>query len=153
MHPPRPVGLWVITIWVALAAGVLPLAVALYVYFGHIAAAELVSTNQLIFSLVLGIGIIVSAVAAWAGKRWGRIAFIVLSFSYYGIIAYNNYQLAVAPDMPPAIVPRLWGRIANSIATIVAIGAYLMLNRNARRFYAKEATVPPGSNATTPQPR
>jgi len=143
----RPRGVWIATIWVGLFAGLLPLALAVFMHFGPAAAVELMSTQQLAISAVLGAGIIVSAVAAWRGQPRGRVALIALAAVHYGLIAYNNYNLATDEDTPAAKRPQLWARVVRSIGTVAIVGAYLTLNRNARAFYSRPANSNEPGNA------
>jgi hypothetical protein len=132
----RPRGIWIVTIWVGLFAGILPLVLAALMYFGPTSVSELMTAQQLAISAVLGVGIIISAIGAWKGQRWGRATLIVLAAVHYGLIAHNNYKLATDANTPADQIPRIWARVARSIATIAVVGAYFTLNRNARRFFS-----------------
>ncbi len=131
----RPKGVWAVTIWLGLFAGLLPLGLALFIYFGPAKDEGLMSGLGLAISVTVGLGIIVSAIAAWLGYGWARYALIALAVVYYGLLAYNNYNIATSGIVPEDKLPRVWARVVRSLITMNVVVLYLLLSRSARDFF------------------
>lgn len=138
MNAERPIGVSIATIWAGLFAGVFPLGLFLYFYFGPAKGSTMVGGLQLALSLALGLGVIFSAIGARNGSRSARNLLIVLIIVHYGLVAYQNYQLASAgvEIRGSSMIPV--GRFVRSIVTPVLISGYLLLSRRAQEFYRQE---------------
>jgi hypothetical protein len=135
----RPVGIWFATIWAGIFAGLFPLALVLFFYFGPARGYELVGPVTLVFSVCLGGGVIVSAIGTWLGYSWARYALAVLVVIHYGFVAYQNYQLAAVGVAVRESIALPWGRVIRSIITAAIIAGYLLISKAARKFCDRHA--------------
>lgn len=131
----RPKAVWIVAIWLGLFAGLFPVGLALFIYFGPARDQGILSGMGLAISLTIGLGMMVSAVAAWLGHGWARYALILMAFLHYGLLAYNNYTIAMSDFVPESKLPLVWGRVARSLITMTVVALYLLLNRSARDFF------------------
>ena len=123
------------TIWLGLFAGLMPVALALFIYFGPARDQGIMSGVGLAISLTLGLAIIASAIAAWFGYGWARYAMIALALFHYGLLAYNNYNIATSGIAPEGKLPMVWTRVVRSLITMTIVVLYLLLSRRARDFF------------------
>ena len=130
----RPVGVWVATIWAGLFAGLFPLGLVLFFYFGPAKGSEIMSGLQLLMSVVLGVGIITSAVGTWRGCPWARYALVVLIAIHYALLTYQNYQMASAGIAVRGSTAIPWVRAIRSVITATIIVGYLLLSGRAKEF-------------------
>src|SRR4051794_15271044 len=91
----RPVGVWILTLWLAVFAGLLPAAVSVV---GLVHGA--ISVVQFTLMLALNLGVMAASVSAWTGSATGRNILATLAIVYYLGVAVSNYQLAVGDDVP-----------------------------------------------------
>lgn len=131
----RPKGVWLVTTWLGLFAGLLPVGLALYVYFGPAADLGVISGLGLAISLTVGLAMIACAIAAWRGHGWARYALVGLAVIHYGLLAHNNYHLATSGIAPDDKLPRLWARVFRSLVAMIVVAWYLLLNRQAQGFF------------------
>ena len=122
-------------IWAGLFAGVLPVGFMLLFYFGPARGSELVAPWQLVLSLALGVGIILSAIGAWRGNSKARYVLTVLVVIHYGLLAYQNYNLAVAGVQVRGSTAITWGRAIRSPITAAIIAGYLIFSSRAQEFF------------------
>jgi hypothetical protein len=134
-HAPRPVGIWIATIWAGMFAGFFPVAIMLLFCFGPAAGYEMVGPIRLLLSISLGTGVIVAAIGTWMGNSRARSALAVLVVIHYALIAYQNYQLAVSGVEVRGSVALPWGRVVRSIITASIIAGYLLFSKAARKFF------------------
>jgi hypothetical protein len=148
MEPgPRPIGIWIATIWAGLFAGLFPLAIMLFFYFGPAKGYEFVGPIALLLSLFLGSGVMVAAIGTWLGYSWARYALAALVVIHYGFLAYQNYQLAQAGADVRGTSALPWARIIRSIVTAAMIAGYLPLSKAAWKYCGRHAeTVPTQSS-------
>lgn len=119
----------------ALFAGLLPIAAALFMYFGPPEDERIISASGLAVSLSIALAMIISAVCAWLGHRWARFALIALAVIHYGLIAYNLYSLGQSGSIPESKMMFVWTRMARSLITMTVVVLYLLLSRNAKDFF------------------
>jgi hypothetical protein len=131
----RPKLVWAVTIWLGLFAGLLPVGLALFIYFGPAKGQGIMSGTGLAISLTIGLAIIGSAIAAWLGHGWARYALIALAVIHYGLLAYNNYNIATSDIVPEGKLPLVWARVVRSLVTMTLVVLYLLLSRSAREFF------------------
>jgi hypothetical protein len=131
----RPIGLWIATIWAGLLAGLFPFGLLLLFYFGPAKGAEIISVTQFAISAALSASIIVSAVAAWRGISIARYALVVLVLIHYGMITYQNYNMAIAGVEVRGSSAIPWVRAIRSPITGIIIAWYLLFSRRARAFF------------------
>jgi hypothetical protein len=103
----------------------------------------LMAASQLVLSVALGLGVIVSAFLAWKGISGARYALAMLIVIHYGLVAYLNYQMAIwdIAEAGDTIVP--WGRAIRSIVTAAIIAWYLLFSRGATEFFEKKPLAEP----------
>jgi len=131
----RPKGVWIVTLWMALSAGLLPIVTALFMYFGPLQEERIMSASGLALSLSIAIAIIGSAAYAWLGFAWARIALIAFAVIHYGLIAHNLYSFWQSGVLPESRHIFVWTRMVRALITMTAIVLYLILNRNAKNFF------------------
>jgi hypothetical protein len=104
-RPARPLGVWILTIYALVFAGLAPLLLSLFV---------VVSGNgdpSLLLSAPISIGVIVSAVRAWQGKEGGRRALLIFVLLHYVLVGINNFLMINSGQVPTEEQTRLWGRV------------------------------------------
>jgi hypothetical protein len=131
----RPKGVWIVTIWMFLFAGLLPIAAALFMYFGPPEDERIMSASGLAVSLSIALAMIVSAICAWLGHGLARFALIALALIHYGLIAHNLYSMGQSGAIPESKMTFVWTRMARSLITMTIVVLYLLLNRNAKDFF------------------
>jgi RsiW-degrading membrane proteinase PrsW (M82 family) len=131
----RPVGVWIATLWAGLFAGLFPLVLVLFFYFGPAGGSEVMSGTRLALSLALAVGIVAFAVGAWRGVPQARYALVALVVLHYGLLAYQNYQMAAAGVGVRGSTATPWARVVRSAITTAVIAGYLLLNKNAQAFF------------------
>ena len=131
----RPKGIWIVTIWMSLFAGLLPIAAALFMYFSPPEDERIISASGLAVSLSIALAMIVSAVCAWLGHGWARFALMALAVIHYGLIAHNLYSMGQSGAVPESKMMFVWTRMARSLITMMVVVLYLLLNRNAKDFF------------------
>jgi hypothetical protein len=131
----RPIGVWIATIWAGLFAGLFPFGLLLLFYFGPADGAELISVTQFTLFGTLSASIIVSAVAAWHGISVARYAMAVLVLIHYGLITYQNYNMAIAGVEVRSSSAILGGRVIRSAIAAIIIAWYLLFSWRARAFF------------------
>lgn len=137
----RPVGVWISTIWAGLFAGLFPVGLVLFFYFGPAKGSEMMSGFRLLLSLSLGVGIVASAIGAWRGFSVARYALVILVAVHCLLIAYQNYQMAAAGVEVRGSATILWGRVIRSLVTATVIGGYLLFAPRARAFFSRRHNV------------
>ncbi len=68
----RPLGVWLLTLWYVLFAGLIPAGISIWLYF-HPPGQQVIFPLQLLFSTLLGLAVIVTAGGAWRGHNWGGL--------------------------------------------------------------------------------
>lgn len=137
----RPIGIWVLTIWVGLNAGLIPILTVLALFFRDREVLELVPTSFLAGSLIASCAVFASAVAAWSGDNRGRWAFLGLTVVYYTIVAvYYSLTIASGGVGLEQRKPFLWTRPIRAVLVASVVAWYFLLNRNARAFYVQDGT-------------
>ena len=112
LHPKRPIGVWLLTVYAGLVAGVLPLAVVIVALVTSNVFEEAgVGGLGLALSTLLNLGVIVSAIGAWRGNNNFRRALLLLITAHYVLIAVNNFTFLAAGQVPSDEQGRLWGRV------------------------------------------
>ena len=128
-EPLRPIGVWALTIYAGLFAGISPLIfnILLLVTGG---ADEPIS---LAFSILLNIGIIYFAFRTWQGKNWERKIFLIILTLYYLLIGLNNLLLFVTQPVPEDELFQVVGRILQGIFFPAIYIWYF--NRSATKYF------------------
>lgn len=136
----RPLSVKILTIYLAIFAGMAPLAVSVMIIMSSIQepTETFFSIWSIAGSILIGIGVICSAIAAWQGKNGGRYLLVALTVLHYGLIAANNYSLLQAdflPDVSTLEPERLWARVIRGPIYIAIVVWYFIFNRRSREFY------------------
>jgi hypothetical protein len=129
----RPVGLSFASLWAGLAAGLVPLVLLLFFYFGSDGGSMTVA--RFTFFLVLRVSIVVFALGTWRGSSLARYALIGLVVFSYGWDAYWRYTRAVSSAEPLGISVASWARVISSIAIGGAIVGYLLFSKKAHEYF------------------
>src|SRR5687768_6192169 len=92
-HSPtkRPLGIWIITIWLGLFAGLAPILLVLFLYFGPAKGGGIIGPAGLIGSISLGASIMYYAYQTWRGNSTARYGLVILVAIHYGFVAYQNF--------------------------------------------------------------
>jgi hypothetical protein len=127
---PRPFGVWLLTLYAIIAAGVMPL-VMLAVQSG----TTDVSPLQMAFSGILAVAIIVAGGGAWAGNRGAMLALLVLITLHYGLMGLQFLLLYLSGEatQPDSLV---LGRAARGILYPLVYIWYFNTGR-AKAFYGR----------------
>ncbi len=104
----RPTGVWILTIYAMIFAGIAPLLLSIFMLVSGNAAGNVVGV---LFSLPVSIGVITSAIGAWKGNEKARISLLIFVTLHYVLVAINNYFLINSGHVPDEQVTRLWGRV------------------------------------------
>jgi hypothetical protein len=104
----RPVGVWILTIYALIFAGIGPLLVLLFLLIsGNAAGIEI----DVLLSLPVSIGVIISAVGAWKGSEKARKSLLIFVTLHYVLVALNNYWVINSGLIPVEEHARHWGRV------------------------------------------
>jgi hypothetical protein len=142
VRPKRPVGVWILTIYLAIFAGMAPLSLLAFLFVAERGAEQPLLGPSSVISIVTGLGTIISAIAAWRGKNWGRYALVGFAALHYGLVSAKNYVLLQADDLPDvaSLDPmRLWGRVLRGPIYVAIVGWYFLLSKGAKGFYDRPA--------------
>ena len=146
----RPFGVWFLTIWLALFAGVTPISFLLWIRMNESARQALSLPGfSFWFSIVLAIAIMISAYYTWRGHGTARYLLVCFAIINYGLIAINNFQAAIQnPPIDSRI--RLIGRVVRSLIWIVIVAWYFLGSRSRAYFNRLSAD---GSNQAGELPK
>lgn len=104
----RPIGVWVLTIYALIVAGILPLFLEIYLLVsGEAAGNEFVT----FLSILISIGVITSAIGAWKGNDTARKSLLVFVTLHYVLVAISNTLLINSGQVPEGDQIRTWGRV------------------------------------------
>lgn len=104
----RPIGVWILTIYALIFAGIAPLLLSVFLLMSGNAAGNEIS---ILLSLPFSIGVITSAVGAWKGSEKARKSLLIFVTLHYALVALNNYLLINSGQVPDEEQTRLWGRV------------------------------------------
>lgn len=114
----RPQGVWLLTIYALIFAGILPLIVELVlVYSSEFRQSADVNYLSIFFSILISVGVIVSAVGTWRGNSRARISFIVLVTIHWGLVGINNAIYLLANPVSIDQQSKYLGRVFRGILT------------------------------------
>lgn len=152
-EPERPLGVWLLTIYYGLFAGLLPLvAVLLFFFGGEGQAAPGLSWLDLALSVSLSVGIMAAAVGAWRGSNRARIALVLLLILHYGLLVVNNFALSTMEGLDDST---RMSAVARGIRYLFHIGVnvwYFFLSERPKAFYQRaEARRPSGASVADPE--
>lgn len=139
----RPTSVKVLTIYLAIFAGVVPIAVSAMLIMSMMQqpTETLDSILGFVGSVFIGMGVVVSAIAAWQGKNWGRYSLVVFAVLHYGLIAANNYGMLQTSDLPDIATlepERLWARVIRGPIYIAIVVWYFIFSKRSKEFYARD---------------
>jgi len=130
----RPIGVWLLTIYAAIFAGLAPLILATVLLIsGNL------GTNPvfLIFSLLLNASIIYYSVRTWQGNDRARKIFLILITTNYVFIGLNNLSLLLSGQVPVDEQTRLFGRVFRGVLYPVIFIWYFNRSKT-KEFYETE---------------
>ena len=121
-NPRRPLGIWGLSLYAAVIAGIIPTVAALLVVLSPENQEQLgLTTLSLFFSLALGLGIVVTSIGVIRGSDRSRKLLFLLLVIHYGLIIVNNgllifmddltseeQTLAIARVLRSALIPALY---------------------------------------------
>jgi|ERR1022692_1129701 hypothetical protein len=113
----RPNGIWIVTAWLFLFAGLLPIGLALLSYFRPHGGNHTMSFMGMAGSFAIPAAIVVVAVFAWLGHAWARYSLILLTVVFYGLVAYNLYSVTKKLRIPDDRMQFVWRWMALSLPT------------------------------------
>ena len=136
--PDRPLGVWIITAYVGLFAGLLPLSV-LHLVPNFFALGVTEHINGLLSVLgdaLLAAGILLFALGAWWGASRARDGLVALASVHYLAQAYNASQLAFhGLDAHPSPLPSGWGAVLLPVLILAVVVCYMKLSGLPDAFY------------------
>jgi hypothetical protein len=132
----RPIGVWILTVCLALFAGLIPAAIAVVIY-AQVEVRESLGMTAWVLTLSVGLGIAIisTSILAWRGNNVARYLLLALAVIHYAMLAYNNFMLASSGAMPEELAPRTWGRAFRSIFWIAILVWYFGISHRPRAFY------------------
>ena len=93
----RPRWVSILTIYFAIFAGLLPIIATLALFRSNEVPAFLETDSlSVMVSILLGSGVIASAIGAWRGNNHARIVFLILISVHYLLVALNGLSLFTA---------------------------------------------------------
>ena len=104
----RPPGVWILTIYALLFAGLAPLFLSVFLLISGNAAGSVLG---LLFSLLVSIAVIASAIGAWKGSEKARKTLLVFVTLQYVLVALNNFVLLNSGQIPEEEQTRFLGRV------------------------------------------
>ncbi|MEM5774584.1 MAG: hypothetical protein AAGU05_06240 [Anaerolineaceae bacterium] len=129
--PKRPMGVWALTIYSLLSAGLLPTLIAVNAIISNNAGYDLYGV---ILSMLLGLIIILLTVGTWQGRDIARKLYLVSISLHYALIVLNN-GLLLGSGIPAADeVSTLWQQILLSVVLLATNWVYFNL-RSIKAFY------------------
>jgi hypothetical protein len=108
----RPIGVWVLTVYALLFAGIAPLLLSLFLLVSGNSAGNSIN---IFLSLPLSIGIVISAIGAWQGKETARKSLLVLVTLNYVLIALNNFIMINSGQVPEEARTQFWGPVLRGV--------------------------------------
>jgi hypothetical protein len=80
----RPFGIWALTGFAVVIAGVLPIySVILFVFFDPGSSLEVASILTIAFTLAVSLGVVFTSVGAWLGRNWARKSLLIFITLFY----------------------------------------------------------------------
>jgi hypothetical protein len=131
----RPKGIWIVTIWMAFTAGLIPIWAALYLYFGVPEEERMISGLGVVISVSMALSMIISSACAWRGFAWARFALIGLAINHYGWIGRNLFGLWQSGAVAESGRMLVWARLARAVISLTIVVLYLLLNKKAKDFF------------------
>ena len=104
----RPIGVWILTIYALIFAGLAPLLLSVFMLISGNAPGNVLG---ILFSLPVSIGVITSAVGAWRGSEKARKSLLIFVTLHYVLVALNNFVLINSGQVPDEEQTRLLGRM------------------------------------------
>lgn len=129
--PKRPMGVWALTAYSFLSAGLLTTLVAVQSIITEDPNARL---YDILFRLILGIAIILLSIGAWQGKETARKLYLVAISLHYVIILINDILILGSGVVLADASAALWQQIFLSVALLVTNWVYFNL-RMVKAFY------------------
>ena len=127
----RPTGVWILTIYAMIFAGIAPVLLSLFILASGNAAGNVAG---ILFSLTVSIGVVASAIGAWKGNDHARKSLIFFVTLHYVLIAINNFILINAGEAPDEHMARLWARVLRGFL-YPAIYIWYFTKTKTRDFY------------------
>ena len=140
-RPSRPLGVTILTLLLALSAGLLPLILSVMFLFTPV--GEIIGPLNLIFSTIVALGVLVSAFGTWRGIPRFRDMLVTFSTLHFIGIAFNNALLALEGVVPEGRTAFTWGRVIRSAISIGIVLWYFKLSDRADYFFDSYEGVSP----------
>ena len=140
-RPNRPLGVTILTLLLALSAGLLPLIFSVMLLFTPV--GEIVGPLNLIFSTIVALGVLVSAFGTWRGIPRFRDLLVTFSTLHFVGVAFNNALLALEGVVPEDRTVITWGRVIRSAFSIGIVFWYFKLSDRANYFFDSYEGVSP----------
>jgi|SRR5687767_10814215 len=128
---PRPIGVWILTVYALIFAGGAPVFASILLLISGNFAANVVSV---LFSLPLSIAIVFSSIGAWQGKERARKSLLIFVTLHYAFIGLNNYLAISSGLFPDDMQPQLWARVIRGVL-YPAVYIWYFNKISTREFY------------------
>jgi hypothetical protein len=130
----RPLGVWLLTIYAAIFAGLAPLVLATVLLLSGNLGKNPVFP---IISMLLNVSIIYYSVRTWQGNDRARKIFLILITANYVFIGLNNLILLLSEQVPVDEQTRLYGRVFRGVL-YPAIFIWYFNRSKTKEFYQTE---------------
>ncbi len=130
-RPKRPSGVWALTAYSLLSAGLLP---ALISINSIITKDENVGIYTILFNMLLGLTVILLSVGTWQGRDTARRLYLIAMSLHYVLIMINNVLLLRSGLSASGETSTLWQQILLSAGLLVTNWVYFNL-RWIKAFY------------------
>ena len=135
----RPTGVWILTIYAAIFAGIFPLVAVIALFVTGKGQAELGMTPiHLISSIGLAMGIIASAIGAWKGSQKAKMILLILITIHYLLIGLNNAYMLWSGLIPKQFQARVIGRVLRGLF-YPAIYIWYFRKPSTQEFYSSNS--------------
>lgn len=131
----RPFGIWALTVFALVIAGILPIySVILLVFFDPGSSLEVASFLTIAFIFVISLGVVVTAVGAWLGRNSARKALLVFITLSYAPQIISSVAFVLFYKEPKASSEAAGQQILQGLVT-VAIYIWYFNRARVKRFY------------------
>jgi hypothetical protein len=138
----RPMGIWVLTVSVAIFAGLVPILGYIFLLLNtEVLAGMNVGLPQLVGGVTLAFSLLYFSCSVWRGNVKAKNVLLALVLLHWGAIIFNNVQLLLNEEVM-ALIPvdqkqRPAANVVRSVLWIIGVYWYLLSSRPKAFFAAK----------------
>lgn len=137
-RPVKPLGVWILTIYAAVFAGVLPIVIAVMLLIPGL-KSDLAAFDAftLVTTIVLDSCIVGSAIGAFFGNSKARWALIILVSIHYVMIGINNLPPLLSEDLTDKQEIKHFGRVVRGLI-FPMIFIWYFTSCRPKKFYSQK---------------